>query len=151
MREVQAWSCHHLHQGRKSGQRKRRKIGSEDAKSATKGREGGAGDTWTPGEMALSSLLKGLHQLPVIPQPTATPPPPPAPGGGGALGSRLLFGDRHLSRSSNKGSRRPTSSNLLPPGPPPFIFGFIPACLSGVGLKGAGWTRTENDISTRTT
>ena len=40
---------------------------------------------------------------------------------------------------------------LLPPGPPLFIFGFIPACLSGVGLKGAGWTRTENDISTRTT
>ena len=41
--------------------------------------------------------------------------------------------------------------SLLPPGPPLFIFGFIPACLSGVGLKGAGWTRTENDISTRTT
>ena len=40
---------------------------------------------------------------------------------------------------------------LLPPGYPLFIFGFIPACLSGVGLKGAGWTRTENDISTRTT
>ena len=33
----------------------------------------------------------------------------------------------------------------------PFISSFIPACLSGVGLKGAGWTRTENDISTRTT
>ena len=53
--------------------------------------------------------------------------------------------------SSLWGSRRPTSSNLLPPGPPPFIFSPIPACLFGVGLKGAGWTRTENDISTRTT
>ena len=41
--------------------------------------------------------------------------------------------------------------SLLPPGPPPFIFSPIPACLFGVGLKGAGWTRTENDISTRTT
>ena len=39
---------------------------------------------------------------------------------------------------------------LLPPGPPPFISSFIPACLFGVGLKGAGWTRTENDISRRT-
>ena len=39
---------------------------------------------------------------------------------------------------------------LLPPGPPSFIFSFIPACLFGVGLKGVGWTRTENDISTRT-
>ena len=92
MREVQAWSCHHLHQGRKSGQRKRRKIGSEDAKSATKGREGGAGDTWTPGEMALPSLLKGLHQLPVIPQPTATPLPPPAPGGGARQDADLFLG-----------------------------------------------------------
>ena len=63
----------------------------------------------------------------------------------------LFFGDRHLLCSSLWGSRRPTSSNLLPPGPPLFIFGFIPACLPGVGLKGAGWTRTENDISARTT
>jgi hypothetical protein len=36
---------------------------------------------------------------------------------------------------------------LLVPGPPPFVFSFIPACLFGVGLKGAGWTRTENGIS----
>ena len=71
--------------------------------------------------------------------------------GGGAPGRRPLFGDRRLLCSFPWGSRRPTSSNLLPPGPPLFIFGFIPACLSGVGLKGAGWTRTENDISTRTT
>ena len=62
----------------------------------------------------------------------------------------LFFGDRHLLCSSFWGSRRPTSSNLLAPGPPPFISSFIPACLFGVGLKGAGWTRTENDISTRT-
>ena len=32
------------------------------------------------------------------------------------------------------------------PAPRPFIFSPIPACLFGVGLKGAGWTRTENDI-----
>ena len=51
---------------------------------------------------------------------------------------------------SCRGSRRPTSSNLLPPGPPPFIFSFIPACLFGVGLKGVGWTRTENGISRST-
>ena len=40
--------------------------------------------------MALSSLLKGLHQLPVIPQPTATPPPMPSPGGGGRTLTSLL-------------------------------------------------------------
>ena len=73
------------------------------------------------------------------------------PGGGVRQEVDLFFGDRHLLCSFLWGSRRPTSSNLLPPGPPPFIFSPIPACLFGVGLKGAGWTRTENDISTRTT
>ena len=72
-------------------------------------------------------------------------------GGGGRQEVGLFFGNRHLLCSFLCGSRRPTSSNLLPPGPPPFISSFIPACLFGVGLKGAGWTRTENDISTRTT
>ena len=45
------------------------------------------------------------------------------------------------SQLSCRGSRRPTSSNPLPPGPPPFIFSFIQACLFGVGLKGAGWKK----------
>ena len=44
------------------------------------------------------------------------------------------------------GSRRPTWY-LLAPGPPPFIFSFIPAYLFGVGLKGAGLTHTGNGIS----
>ena len=151
MREAQAWSCHHLHQGRKSGQRKRRKIGSEDAKSATKGREGGAGDTWTPGEMALSSLLKGLHQLPVIPQPTATPLPTPTPGGGGAPGSRPLFWGPTplvlLSLGIEKTDKfKPTTSRT-----PALHLQFYSSVSVWRGTEGAGWTRTENDISTRTT
>ena len=56
-----------------------------------------------------------------------------------------------LSVLSFRGSRALERSNPLAPGSPPFILSFIAACLFGVGLKGAGWTRTENDISTRTT
>ena len=67
-------------------------------------------------------------------------------GGGGARKSTSFWGPKCLSCSFLWGSRRPTSSNLLPPGPPLFIFSPIPACLFGVGLKGAGWTRTENDM-----
>ena len=68
------------------------------------------------------------------------------------LSQRTFFKAPPRGGGGARRSRRPTSSlNLLPPGPPPFISSFIPACLFGVGLKGAGWTRTENDIPTRTT
>ena len=70
--------------------------------------------------------LTGGRRLLALPNRNAT-----ARGGGGRTDPETGF-----LCSFPWGSRRPTSSNLQPPGPPPFISSFIPACLSGVGLKG---------------
>jgi len=63
----------------------------------------------------------------------------------------LFFGDRHLLCSFLWGSRDRQVQTYYLPAPRPSSSALFQRVWFGVGLKGAGWTRTENDISTRTT
>ena len=88
----------------------------------------------------------------------STPPTPPPASTNTTARRRSFGGGPELFRKRAFCALSPGLVNvndlcpsLLPRGLPPFIFSFIPACLSGVELKGAGWTRTENGISTRIT
>ena len=107
--------------------------GSGGILSVSSGAEKGA-----PGRGHLISL-SGTATFPSSPRQPQRHCQRQRPGGGCARTSTSFWGPAPLVLFSlGIENANDLCPGLLPPGPPPFIFSFIPACLCGVGLKGAG-------------